>query len=511
MLTDEGHLINAGASSCFQLEMTNVSVRSNRCIGTHCILLSLNNTLNNVELLRNQGSNDSSMDSSIISARQGSHSMVMNVRSEGNEIRSFHLSNGVLRLMDSHFSSNTRNQSSTTRDIYIGGGVLFSNSSSVALNNTVFEQNYAVNGGGLFAWSSNITVAGCIFRENDAGEGNGGALYGHYNSSFDISSSVFSKNQGHRGAGLYSNYTLRVDMVNVSIMENNGSRSGGVWISNGVANIRSCAFLENSASQAAGALGTDAVDVTLENSTFTSNKAGFGGSCTFEHSSIINASDLLFDNNTALETHGGAIYVSFSRHMRITDSLFQNNYGHDDGGAIYLAEERDTVLKRVRFLNNTSNDNAGAIHIEGGNFTGSYLTFRGNRAKDGSGAIRFRKSNIISLSRSVFEENHAEGGGGIQFVTTSSGEIDQCTFLRNGGRDMFGGAIYILISNVNISSSTFRANTAFFGGSLGFSDRCNSTIVNSTFENNVGSNGGGAINADFGSSLVVSNSSFSGV
>jgi len=507
---EQGHIVEANGR-CAELDITDLVFLRNRCIGTHCVVLGARNTLKNLYLTNNQGSNDTSLDSSIFFTSTGSQTTATNVTSVNNTIRSFYINNGDLRLADSHFDGNMKHHSSQRRDNSIGGSILFTNHSSVSISSTIFEHNSAFNGGAIFSWSSNITISDCIFRENDAGDGNGGAIYGHYNSSFDISSSVFSRNHGHRGAALFSNYTVVVNLTNTSIWENNSSRSGAIWIFNGSVKIRTSEFIQNTPSRGAGALGTSSVQLSLRNSTLTENTANFGGACIFELNCTVQGSNLLFTNNTARETDGGGVYFSYSGLMQIRDSVFQQNYAESDGGAIYSEGECETILKRTVFLNNTSGDWSGAVHIRNGNFTESDLTFRGNRATSNGGAIGFIQANNVSVSLSHFEDNRAIRGGAIGFYSTYLGHINQCTFARNTVHDHAGGAVYSAVSNVNISSSRFLANTAFAGGSLGFHDRCNSTVLNSTFVNNIADGGGGAITMGPTCSLVLSNSSFSSV
>lgn len=348
------------------------------------------------------------MDSSMFFASSGSETNATEATSLDNTIRSFYIANGTLRMVNSQFAGNTRNQSSETRSTSIGGGVLFTNYSSVSISSTIFENNYALNGGALFARSCNIRFKNCAFRDNDAGEGDGGALYGHYNSSFDISSSEFSKNRGFFGPGVFSNYTENVNMVNVRVLENNGSRSGGFFVLYGTTRIRSYEFLQNVASRASSALGAISVKLSLKNSTFIGNEAGFGGACAFEANSTVRASSLLFENNTAVKTHGGSTSLFFNGRMRVKNSVFQNSYALSDGGAIYTKGECETILKRVVFLNNTSGEYAGALQIWEVNFTGSKLTFTRNRAIKYCGVISFFEANTVGLFGSHFEDTIAE-------------------------------------------------------------------------------------------------------
>jgi len=501
------HIIGA-IGRCSRLHINGLVFLRNRCISTHCVVLGARNMLRDIYLLSNQGSSEASLDSSIFFASTVSDTNASEVTSLNNTIKSFYVSNGTLKMLDSQFNGNGRNDLSGRRDNSIGGGVLFSNHSSISITNTTFERNSAFSGGALFAWSSNVSVNECAFRENDALGGNGGALYGHHNSSFDISLSEISRNRGYRGAGLYSNYTLRVTMVNDNISENYCSRFGAISITSGVARIRLCSFYQNTAFEGAGALGTRTMELSLMDSTFTGNSASFGGACIFEYASIVRASALSFESNMASETDGGGIFFSLGGCMRIRDSLFRNNQASSDGGAIYTTPACETVLKRVIFSNNTSGDYAGALQIWRGSFSGSDLTFERNRATNHGGAISFFEATNVSVSSSHFEINNAGSGGAIQFYLTIVGYVDQCTFVRNSGFLAGGGAVYATTSNVNISASFFRENTAPSGGAITSFSFSNSTISNSRFVSNSAERTGGAVAVHSSSVLVLSNASF---
>jgi len=506
---EDAHIIEA-ASLCSELEIVGVVFLRNRCVGTRCVALGARNTLINVYLVNNQGSNETLPYSSFFFGSTGSETNVTEVTSLNNTIRSFYVSNGDLRIRDSHFDGNRRNQSEGTRDSSIGGGVLFSNHSSISLSNTTMERNSAFNGGALFTWSSNLTIWDCRFRENDAMEGNGGALYGHHNSSFDIFSSVFSKNCGYSGAGLYSNYTASVNMVNIRVLENHSSQSSAVLISNGTTSIRTSEFLQNTASRGGGALWITSAKLSLRNSTFIGNDAGFGSACVFQENATVHASTLLFENNRA-RIQGGSLHLSMGIHMRLRHSVFRNNSCMGDGGAIFTTLESEAFLTRVEFLNNTSGTYGGALEIWAGNFSGTHLTFVRNRATSYGGAISFYEANNVTVSRSFFEGNIAENAGAAQFLATLSGYVDRCTFVRNSGKEGGGGAVRAQNSNMTISNTAFHANAANMGGSLDFTDQCNSTIVDSSFENNMAERRGGAINIHSRCSLILFNSSFSSV
>jgi len=199
VMLEQGRIINSSNARCLQLELNNISIRRNRCVGP-CILLSANNTLNSIALERNKRSNSNSKDFSIFASVEASETVAINMRSEKNEIESFRLTSSILRIANSLFSYNRGNISFVTRDTsFFNGGVLFTNQSLVFISNTTFERNYALYGGALSVWSSSVSIEECIFRENDAVYG--GSLDLYESSHATILGTLFSNNTARRDAG----------------------------------------------------------------------------------------------------------------------------------------------------------------------------------------------------------------------------------------------------------------------------------------------------------------------
>lgn len=287
----QGNIINSSNAGCLQLELNGVSIRRNRCVGP-CVMLSANNTLNSIALVRNNGSNSNSEDSSIFSSIEGSETLALNVTSENNEIRTFQLTRSIIWIANSHFSDNRRNVSSETRDTSIAGGVLAAIRSFVSISTTTFERNYAFHGGGVGAWSSNVTINQCVFRENEASYG--GSLYLSDASSAMTSDSLFSNNKADSEAGaIYLNNSVDL-LVHDSRFEGNS-----------LTLERRCPL-----------------NLLMYGCDNAGNQAGFRGGCLslccFSNASILNCS---FTYNTA--NAGGAISIERNATATLTSSTFK--------------------------------------------------------------------------------------------------------------------------------------------------------------------------------------------
>jgi len=137
-------------------------------------------------------------------------------------------------------------------------------SSDVKVRNTVFRSNEAkTNGGGAFVGSAVTTTFSDVdFLENSA-DGNAGAA-----------------NMGeHAGTAYFERVLVSGNTADLD--------SGGIHLYRTSGVVRHSTFTENTAGNYGGALGQDAQDsnkkeLSIENSTFTSNEADAGGAVTFK-------------------------------------------------------------------------------------------------------------------------------------------------------------------------------------------------------------------------------------
>jgi len=212
------------------------------------------------------------------------------------------------------------------------------------------------------------------------------------------------------------------------------------------------------------------------------------GNTVYEDAHIIDANTscseleltgVVFRNNKCNETH----CVSLGYRNTLTNVHLQSNNGSSS----------DTSQDSSVFFASEGSENVVVDMSSKQNAIRSIQVFNGTM-------------NIIN---SQFEDNHATFGAAVRFNPTSSGYVDNCTFVRNSALNE-GGAVHVAASTVNLSSSFFRGNNASHGGSIYFVDRCNSSIVDSTFENNTAGGRGGAIYSYYNSLLVLSDSSFEG-
>ena len=332
----------------------------------------------------------------------------------------------------------------------------------------------------------------------------------------------------HIAQGTYYENNIKINTNMTIIGENqkntiiNGQQSGQsiFTIASGVYLTIINLTLTNATSNTDGAIYNDG-NLNVYNSTFTNNKATYGGAISNGDNGALTINNSTFDNNTGL--YGGVIWNSGSS-STITSNTFTNNTG-TYGGVIYN-EHSGTV----NVINNTFNNNTatrGGAIFNYGISTETSNTFNNNTATNG-GAIYHQGSS--TLINNTFNNNTATNGGAIYFAGGIL-TVDNCNFTNNTGT--YGGAIYndhgtLTVDNSNFTNNTvtgyggaienyngslfvdnsnFTGNTASFSGGAIFKGGNAFTIDNSTFTNNTAGYEGGAI-YNRGSAMTVDNSTF---
>ncbi|MBR0225327.1 MAG: fibronectin type III domain-containing protein, partial [Thermoguttaceae bacterium] len=137
------------------------------------------------------------------------------------------------------------------------------------------------------------------------------------------------------------------------------------------------------------------------------------------------------------------------------------------------------------------------------------LAFTGGAASDFGGAIYLYYSSSATIFNSRFNNNTAPDGGAI-YVPRSSLTLDNCNFCGNNASRQSGDGGAILAnysSTVTISRSAFDGNTSGYGGgAISAYNGTTLTIIDSRFDANVAGYTGGAIDANAAAFVTISNS-----
>lgn len=190
--------------------------------------------------------------------------------------------------------------------------------------------------------------------------------------------------------------------------------------------------------------------------------------------------------------------------------------GLDNGGAIFVTESPSLAISNTVITDNVSRNYGGGIAINESSFvTISNSTISDNSTSLASGGLSIRNSSdSVNISDSIISDNYAANGAGGMFVygsdsvTISNSTISGNTAGREGLSGNAGGGILILTSDsVTISNSTISNNVRNSGIQITYSDFA--TILDSTITGNSSQVSGGGVGFNESDSASISRSTIS--
>ena len=467
------------------------------------------------------------------------------------------------------------------------GGAIY-NTGSVYAYNTNFINNTAATMGGAVFNNGTLTIQKCIVDNNDitkrtssdSEDYGGAAIYNWYDSTLFIKNSTISNNLKNYKNGDYvvgavtslgktiisqnsyfvnnsgrwggaittSGSSLPGKKVNELIIsdstfsKNGGLYGAGIFIQGSKFSITSCVFDSNTASgkgnmtpndnngAAIEVTNTDkAITGTISKSTFTNNKAQYGGAIDI-CAGTIKITNSKFINNSA-DVEGGAIDINAlngNPKVTISGSKFINNSAPLGGAILNI---KDLTVKGSTFINNTPNTifnwvgDGGNLNLNIRTFTDlqnaiglvtGTLTLNQNVAMTAKEAADFTNGITINKDITIDGKGHTIDAKNLGRIF-SIGEGFTVTLtnatLINGKADK-GGAIYndgsLTLSDVKLSDNAADGygGAVFNNGELVVSD----SVFDSNDIVNRGSAsvdyGGAAIYNWYDGVLTVSGSNF---
>ena len=310
------------------------------------------------------------------------------------------------------------------------GGAIYNTGKTYALD-TTFKDNTATTVGGAVFNNGTLTIEKCIVDNNDitkrtssdSEDYGGAAIYNWYDSTLFIKNSTISNNLKNYKNGDYvvgavtslgktiisqnsyfvnnsgrwggaittSGSSLPGKKVNELIIsdstfsKNGGLYGAGIFIQGSKFSITSCVFDSNTASGKGNMTPNDnngaAIEVTntdksitgtISKSTFTNNKAQYGGAIDI-CAGTIKITNSKFINNSA-DVEGGAIDINAlngNPKVTISGSKFINNSAPLGGAILNI---KDLTVKGSTFINNTPNTIFNGVGA-GGNLNLNIRTF----------------------------------------------------------------------------------------------------------------------------------------
>ena len=452
------------------------------------------------------------------------------------------------------------------------GGAIY-NTGSVYAYNTNFINNTATTMGGAVFNNGTLTIQKCIVDNNDitkrtssdSEDYGGAAIYNWYDSTLFIKNSTISNNLKNYKNGDYvvgavtslgktiisensyfvnnsgrwggaittSGSSLPGKKVNeLSISDSTFSKNGGlygagIFIQGSKFSITSCVFDSNTASGKGNMTPNDnngaAIEVTntdksitgtISKSTFTNNKAQYGGAIDI-CAGTIKITNSKFINNSA-DVEGGAIDINTlngNPKVTISGSKFINNSAPLGGAILNI---KDLTVKGSTFINNTPNTIFNGVSAGGnlnlnirtfpdlqnaiGLVTGT-LTLNQNIAMTAKEAANFTNGITINKDITIDGKGHTIDANNLGRIF-SIGEgftvtLTNATLIN--GRAVEGGAIYndgsLTLSDVKLSDNAADSygGAVFNNGEL--------VVGDSVFDSNDIVNRGSA-SVDYGGAAI---------
>jgi predicted outer membrane repeat protein len=205
------------------------------------------------------------------------------------------------------------------------------------------------------------------------------------------------------------------------------------------------------------------------------------------NSGILTLNHMLFSNNTANTSSGGAIFNNPFASLLISVSTFQGNQASIDGGAVYNAGSlhiQDSAFSgNLAASNNNSQVGYGGAIFDGIGATILRSTFDSGRGTSG-GAI-FEDGEDLIIADSTLSNNYVKGIdsndlglGSAVFTDANSAEFYNDTIAYNQVKENTApGAIYLDGSSVTLINTISALNTSIQDGTTAPSASCGGSSV----------------------------------
>ena len=190
--------------------------------------------------------------------------------------------------------------------------------------------------------------------------------------------------------------------------------------------------------------------------------------------SVLRIEDAQFVSCGNTKVMGGALYVEFGN-VKVINSRFSKNAG-EKGGAIHAKSAGVEISGSI--LSDNMAQIGGGIYSVQSDVTVNDTRIFGNKTKSGGfgAGIAIRNRTHLKMNDVKMQNNHAQGKGGALYADTTSSSR---------------------MNNITITESEFTDNSASFGSSTGgaiyIRGLSKSSIISSSFSNNIAANSGGAI------------------
>jgi len=197
--------------------------------------------------------------------------------------------------------------------------------------------------------------------------------------------------------------------------------------------------------------------------------------CIFRHGKAI--------SQDSIETHGGAMCLRDIDRLRISNSLFEENFAWYNGGAIYL-ENSDILIKDCEFLLNRCGPvvlpygYGGALCADHSETIITGCEFRHNSSTGVGGAVAVRFKDAV-INNNIFTDNYSGLGGAMGFLHYYEYPNTHCNnLILDNTAEFFGGAIANINAGPSFVNNTIAYNSASYGGAFYVKDSLVPNVYN---------------------------------
>ena len=327
----------------------------------------------------------------------------------------------------------------------------------------------------VVAVNSTLYLLNVTFVDNEV-EGLGGALFVQIKCKVEINYCTFFNNKASSHGGAIQSVHNNTIFINNTKFSNNTSKRGGAIISAKITNmtISHSVFVNNHASEYGGAVYIrEESEVKMVACTFSGNTATVSGGAIQNFESNLVISENLFEKNSAFTSGGGAIYAANIAVLNMTNSVFSGNQAlrTSSGGAIQAYNDASISLQNVTFQNNSAQYTGGVlaaglkaiVEFKNCSFTNNQVNvYHG-------GAIFVEEYSLLMVHDSLFDNNRMQQLGCVyigQSIAYFKNTIFKNNVVMGPEFSSAGGGIYIVMSQVRISGSSFSHNIAKQGQDL---------------------------------------------
>ena len=384
---------------------------------------------------------------------------------------------------------------------------------SSILRNAVRKEDYLPGPGGavLVVTQSQLLVTNCVFEDNSA-QLTGGAIIAGLDSTLDIKGTTFVGNKAFQGGAIEVEKQVQLSIKNCVFEDNSAQFVAGAIVAeiNVTLHIQVTTFVGNKAAIQGGTIFVQSeVHLGINNCTFENNSAqSVTGAVGALHNVTVDIQGTKFVGNKALLFDGGAINIEQQGHLRITNSVFENNTCPGLGGAITGTDSTTLHIHKTNFTGNRASQ-SGAINIgQYGYLRITDCIFTDNHAKKIGGAVAGGKDVVLDIHETNFTGNSASEGGAINVQQQANLSLINCRLDGNFASDHSGAIASIIFVTLEIRGTNFIGNSApnAAGALIVSQSQCH--VVNCVFHSNTVNAVGGAVCTELKSSLQIENTNF---